>query len=470
MNLIQDALPWTIKHLSQFDRKDLLMLFEVDQSVKQDQIIPITHLMVLIYAKSRLTKSLNTYQQRFNLVDWYLSIGKTSFAIDRLVELLHANLQSNLNLEVSNKEPGINIIGYARSLTGLGEDVRNITSVVEKLDIPFCSLCLRHNSDSILHLLVPNEVYFPKFATSIFCMNIIEYQKFVNQYDSMDAFGHIILQAPWELPHLPKEFIDNVSGVNEFWAISSFVKKALVEAGLGCIHHVHPAVNCDTIESNAEPIGQNGPFTFLYIFDAGSYLSRKNPIGLIEAFQNAFYNNEYVQLVLKVSNESNSDHYLRLKSACDADNRIKLINCQFDKSQLSNLYASADCYISLHRSEGFGRTIAEAALHKLPIIATSWSGSEDILPDDSELLVSYKLIPLAETDYPYSQDQFWAEPNLNHASELMLKVFKMSDGERRNLGDENYNFVSSHFSCEHAEQQIFSLLSSKFSSIKVIDN
>ncbi|MDO6691918.1 glycosyltransferase [Aliiglaciecola sp. 3_MG-2023] len=470
MNLIQDVMPWSKKHLSQFQRKDLLVLFEVDPSVEQDQSIPITHLMVLIYSKTHQNVNLNDYRQRYALVEWYLSIGEKSFAIDHLVTLLDTDNTFLNRDELTKEKTGVNIVGYARSLTGLGEDVRTIIHTIENLGIPFCTISLRHISDSAIYSCVVNETYFPRYSTSIFCMNIIEYQKFVANFDNMDAFGHIILQAPWELPRLPVEFIHAVQTVNEFWAISTFVESALIEANLTNVSHVYPAIETVKVQPNVTHLVQKKPFTFLYIFDAGSYLTRKNPLGLITAFQRAFYNNEEVLLLLKVSNAKNNDEYSTLKSACSADNRIKLIEQQLNKPELTSLYSKADCYVSLHRSEGFGRTIAEAAMHNLPIIATSWSGSNDIIPPNSELLVSFELKPLAEMDYPFSKDQIWAEPNLNHASELMAQVYEMSESDRLSMGEENCKYVLSRFSPERAQQQISSLLEPRFSPQKVNEN
>ena len=48
------------------------------------------------------------------------------------------------------------------------------------------------------------------------------------------------------------------------------------------------------------------------------------------------------------------------------------------------MIAGCDCYASLHRSEGFGITMAEAMLLGKPVIATGYSGNLDFMrPENS---------------------------------------------------------------------------------------
>jgi glycosyltransferase involved in cell wall biosynthesis len=76
----------------------------------------------------------------------------------------------------------------------------------------------------------------------------------------------------------------------------------------------------------------------------------------------------------------------------------------------------------LHRSEGFGYTPAEAMLLEKPVIATDYSGTKDFINQDTGFPVNYQLIPVKENEYPFWQDQTWAEPDLNHAAWLMRKM------------------------------------------------
>ena len=81
-----------------------------------------------------------------------------------------------------------------------------------------------------------------------------------------------------------------------------------------------------------------------------------------------------------------------------------------------------DCYISLHRSEGFGFTPAEAMLLNKPVIATDYSGTKDFINQETGFPVSYRLVSVKKDEYPFWENQFWAEPDLDHSAWLMSKM------------------------------------------------
>ena len=84
--------------------------------------------------------------------------------------------------------------------------------------------------------------------------------------------------------------------------------------------------------------------------------------------------------------------------------------------------AAADSYISLHRSEGFGLTLAEAMMLGKPVIGTAYSGNVDFMSEDDSFLVPYKLITIGQTHGPYKAGYHWAQPDLDYASDLMRHV------------------------------------------------
>ena len=105
---------------------------------------------------------------------------------------------------------------------------------------------------------------------------------------------------------------------------------------------------------------------------------RKNPLGLIEAFKRAFEPGEGPQLVLK-SLQRRLQAGARSRACCAAIG---------DRADIHSSTASsagregnalhrprADCYVSLHRAEGFGLTLAEAMALGKPVIATGYSAA-----------------------------------------------------------------------------------------------
>ena len=84
--------------------------------------------------------------------------------------------------------------------------------------------------------------------------------------------------------------------------------------------------------------------------------------------------------------------------------------------------SSCDAYVSLHRSEGIGLTIAEAMGLGKPVIATGWSGNTDFMDVSNAFPVGYRLVELEENVGPYHAGEVWAEPSVEHAAELMRFV------------------------------------------------
>jgi glycosyltransferase involved in cell wall biosynthesis len=169
---------------------------------------------------------------------------------------------------------------------------------------------------------------------------------------------------------------------------------------------------------------------FCFSFDLNSYIERKNPQACIDAFLIAFeqdkYSKDLVGLVIKVHTPRQpNEAWDNLKALAARDSRIHIIEQTLDRSDLLALYQTCDCFISLHRAEGFGRGLAEALQLGLRVICTGYSGNLDFCKVPEAELVDYRLVAVARAQYPYAKGQYWAEPNIKHAAQLMQKVFAL---------------------------------------------
>src|SRR6516165_8562777 len=88
-----------------------------------------------------------------------------------------------------------------------------------------------------------------------------------------------------------------------------------------------------------------------------------------------------------------------------------------------DLVAACDVYVSLHRSEGLGLSIAEAMAQGKPVIATNWSGNTDFMTPTTSFPVGYELVELTEDVGAYRAGQLWAEPSVDDAARLMRLVY-----------------------------------------------
>jgi len=95
---------------------------------------------------------------------------------------------------------------------------------------------------------------------------------------------------------------------------------------------------------------------------------------------------------------------------------------EYSGVEIASLIHLCDCFVSLHRSEGFGRGPAEAMLLGKPVIATNYSGNTDFMTARNSLPVDYTLVPVGRDEYPGWQDQVWAEPSVVHAARHMHRV------------------------------------------------
>mgnify|MGYP006096361345 FL=1 len=164
-------------------------------------------------------------------------------------------------------------------------------------------------------------------------------------------------------------------------------------------------------------------FLFLSMYDVHSTRERKNPEGAIDAYKLAFPNiTSHTALVVKVNNASEAE-LTEIQDFIGNRSDIILINRILSRYEVDSLISCCDCFISLHRSEGFGLVIAEAMTLGKPVIATNWSGNQDFMNTENSGCVNYSLTKLEKNYGPYDAGQLWAEPDLDHAASLIKKIF-----------------------------------------------
>jgi glycosyltransferase involved in cell wall biosynthesis len=112
---------------------------------------------------------------------------------------------------------------------------------------------------------------------------------------------------------------------------------------------------------------------------------------------------------------------------------VKLIDRALSRNELLGLMSAADAYVSLHRSEGFGLTMAEAMLLGKPTAATGYSGSLDFMTAENSYLIDPTLAPITAPEVTAPPGAVWAEPSVEHAAAVMRTVFDRP-GEARERG------------------------------------
>jgi hypothetical protein len=260
----------------------------------------------------------------------------------------------------------------------------------------------------------------------IFHINGDEVERVIEAFEARGnsfADGYNIIVPAWELPAYPKIWARQLRKFDEVWALSRFVGDSLAAAGIAS-HLVGQGVEM--------PVGpclprrhfgiRESAFVLLNFFDLSSYASRKNPQAVQELLERIRQDSPFrdVQMVLKVKNgERGGEEWA---AGLKSDPQVKVIAEPLDTFGVKSLINACDCFVSLHRAEGFGRGLGEAmALGRLAM-GTGWSGNADFMTAENSLLVEHGMIELRRGDYPHWKGQSWADPRVDHAYALLRPV------------------------------------------------
>ncbi|MCX7182609.1 MAG: glycosyltransferase family 4 protein [Nitrosospira sp.] len=228
----------------------------------------------------------------------------------------------------------------------------------------------------------------------------------------------------WELEKIPLEWLRLRHWLDEIWVQSDFVLKTFKKMSVP-VHKIPFVLNLKInkkLDRKYFKLPQK-PFIFLFTFDYLSFYDRKNPEGVVSAFKKAFGNREDVYLLIKSTHANNdSIHARQLKSVIGQSLNIELRDQFLDSVEQLSLINLCDAYVSLHRSEGLGLGMAEAMALGKPVIATNYSGNLEFMSHKNSCLVKFTKVNLQKYSYLYSDDQVWAEPDINQAALLIKKI------------------------------------------------
>ena len=230
----------------------------------------------------------------------------------------------------------------------------------------------------------------------------------------------------WELESLPKKWIESSKKFDEIWSQSEFCKESfqnsIPDKKIELINIKGDFRNKNPKEESKKRLGLDGKFIVSFIFDGNSDRVRKNPEGVIYAFNKYLSKFDDCVLFLKCHNLKKDDIEI-LKKICNEKNI--LINEGWSDEKMIDLISATDIYTSLHRSEGSGFTIMESIYLGIPTITTNWSGNLDFCKKEFCELVEYEMISLSKDSIYYNENKngIWANPSYLDAAEKMLNIY-----------------------------------------------
>lgn len=353
---------------------------------------------------------------------------------------------------------GVNLIGHAFEMFGIGEDIRMAARALQAADVPCC--VIHHPaangaacSDRTLDPLICTDPSGGPYAFNLVCMAAPIQARWLRQV-GCDPLRerYTICSWPWETQQWPDAWMPLLDVADELWPSSQFTAAALATPAseVGRPLHVMPMAveitepdhfcNAEVRAATRALYGlSKESVLFGYGFDLNSTAIRKNPMGALEVFQQAFplpqlpstlgcecVNHplsKQVSLMIKTFPPRRlSAEWEWLQARAAEDPRITLIAESLPRDALLALYGCCDVFLSLHRSEGFGRGMAEALQLGVDVISTDFGGNTDFCTGPLAHSVRWHKARIPRGSYPYAEGHDWAEPDLKHAAQLCQQV------------------------------------------------
>jgi glycosyltransferase involved in cell wall biosynthesis len=380
---------------------------------------------------------LATHEGRSALLEWLADTGAEEFDLDDCMAPAFAGFRRPprgrlYKPAIAEATEGVIrrdlcLVGYAGLVSGRAEDLRMSALALDRQNRHWAML------DRLSGAITTRDGRLARGLAEPPLVNLLHLNADTAFFDYLFlrergfAQSYTIGYWAWELARFPEDWLSSFAFVQEIWVASRFAYEAIAPATTKPVLLMPMAVAVPQPEPGLKRGDLGLPddkFVFLFSFDFRSYASRKNPLAAVAAFRQAFPRRSApVCLVLKtMGGDWQAQGRDRLVDAIGDDPRIRLIDRQLSRPRAMALLALSDCFLSLHRSEGFGRGPAEAMLMGKPVITTDYSGTRDFATCETALPIGYRLVPVGASEYPGADGQVWAEADTDEAARAMRRI------------------------------------------------
>ena len=320
---------------------------------------------------------------------------------------------------------GINFYAPFSARSGLGTAAKGYLAAMQAAGIPVYPCNLNYDMHPA-RITSRDYDMDPPYRINVIQANADSIGHVYNLF-RLGHFDHAYTIAiwAWELSMLRPDWYPSFAACDEVWTLSDFNTAAVSAIAPVPVR----TMNCVAAPAAPEPRFDRAYFQlpsgtiFLAAFDVGSSLDRKNPHAVVKAFVNAFEGRPGLYLVLKLhSGQENPTQLNDLLRLTRQHPQIIVRAGKLTDAEMRGLQACADCYVSAHRSEGFGLNIAECMLLGKPVIVTGYSGNMDFTTKDNSFLLSYGLTAIDKQSGPYLPGYLWAEPDQADLVKAMKRV------------------------------------------------
>lgn len=326
---------------------------------------------------------------------------------------------------------GINIAGFLTADLGVGESARCMVRAADAAALPCALVPLKLHCKNRLGDLTYSARLQDENPHAV---NVIH----VDPPASRDLDHHHgtgfrtgkynIAYFAWELPEFPDSWVPTLDYYDEVWCPSDFTREAIEMKSPVPVMKMPHAISFERPTESTDALRERfglprDKFLFLSLFDLNSYAERKNPRAVVEAFRASGLAGNGAVLVIKVQNvAANPADFARLHAAVGDLPGTKLITETLPRADIYALEAACDCFVSLHRAEGFGLAVAECMYLGKPVISTNWSATAEFVDASNGCPVDCALVTLDRHHGPYAKGSVWADPSVSHAASWMKTI------------------------------------------------
>ncbi|PWN58904.1 glycosyltransferase [Chryseobacterium viscerum] len=261
---------------------------------------------------------------------------------------------------------------------------------------------------------------------NVFHININFINNFFSKNQDLNLKDHYnIIYWAWEFPEVSDKVVEILNVFDELWVPSDFCVNIFTKyTGIPVIRFSHPiqkmaeSKDFDLSQYNISPDSK----VYLTIFDSLSTTIRKNPEATLEAFTTVFKEDKNSVLIVKTHNLEKSKDAQKALEAYNNIPNVIIINEHFSKEKLHSLIQQSDVLISLHGSEGFGLTMAEAMAYGKIVVGTGYSGNLDFMNVNNSFLIQYDFIKTSNTKGLIDEGLTLAKPSLKDAVEKLQYI------------------------------------------------
>jgi glycosyltransferase involved in cell wall biosynthesis len=340
---------------------------------------------------------------------------------------------------VESMQLGLTVIGNLYADLGTSEAFRANVKALQSSDYP-----LSYTQVNLGHVDLHDETIAihqdSQFPINYFHLNAPEFLEYALPQLGKKFFKNHYNIGYWVIERddfIPDSWLPAISLLDEIWTASNFTKEIIEKSTDIPVKVVpHPIDIKPDLSITRQYFGlPKDTFLFLFAFDPRSTSARKNPLGLIQSFKDAFpVSNNAPTLVIKTYGLSKFPNLRKAMHTAAQKHNIIFIDQYMSHTEVISLMNVCDVYVSLHRSEGFGLTMAEAMYLDKPVIATGWSGNMDYMNFSNSYPINYELVPIDIQHHQYQEIESivnlylpgsctWADPDLEHAGQLMQHVY-----------------------------------------------